>query len=265
MTEYVTSADGTRIAYQVAGDAGPAVVVVDGAMCHRAFGPSGPLAAELAGAHRVFSYDRRGRGESGSGGPYAVEREVEDLAAVVAAAGGRATLLGVSSGAALALRAAGSGIGVERVVAYEPPFSTTDEQRARFKEYRAGVERDVLAGEPGDAVARFMTFVGSPEPMVAQLRESPVWPAFVAVAPTLVNDAEVLDGAEGAPVPGALLAGLPVPVLVADGGDSPALLRDAAAATAAAAGAEYRTLAGQTHEVAPDVLGPMVAGFIARG
>ncbi|RPE33904.1 alpha/beta fold hydrolase [Kitasatospora cineracea] len=265
MTEYVTSADGTRIAHQVAGDSGPAVVIVDGALCHRAFGPSGGLAAELAGAHRVFSYDRRGRGESGAGGPYAVEREVEDLAAVVAAAGGRATLLGLSSGAALALRAAGAGIGVERVVAYEPPFSTSEEQRARFAEYRAGVEKDVLAGEPGDAVARFMLFVGSPGPMVEQLRQSPVWPAFVAVAPTLVNDAEVLDGAAGAPVPTALLAGLPVPVLVADGELSPAMLRDAATATAAAAGAEYRTLAGQTHEVAPEVLGPVVAEFVARG
>ncbi|MGW4691930.1 alpha/beta fold hydrolase [Kitasatospora cineracea] len=265
MTEYVTSADGTRIAHQVAGDSGPAVVIVDGALCHRAFGPSGGLAAELAGAHRVFSYDRRGRGESGAGGPYAVEREVEDLAAVVAAAGGRATLLGLSSGAALALRAAGAGIGVERVAAYEPPFSTSEEQRARFAEYRAGVEKDVLAGEPGDAVARFMVFVGSPGPMVEQLRQSPVWPAFVAVAPTLVNDAEVLDGAAGAPVPTALLAGLPVPVLVADGEFSPAMLRDAATATAAAAGAEYCTLAGQTHEVAPEVLGPVVAEFVARG
>ncbi|MFK0195916.1 alpha/beta fold hydrolase [Kitasatospora sp. NPDC090308] len=259
----MTSADGTRIAHQAVGD-GPAVVVVDGALCHRAFGPSGGIAAELAVEHRVFSYDRRGRGESGAGGPYAVRREVEDLAAVVAAAGGRATLLGLSSGAALALRAAGAGIGVERVVAYEPPFSTSPEQLARFAAYRAGVEADVTAGRPGDAVARFMALVGSPGELVEQLRRSPAWPAFEAVAPTLVNDAEVLDGTAGAPVPAGLLAALPVPVLVADGGLSPAPLRDAAAATAAAAGAEYRTLAGQTHEVAPEALGPLVAEFIAR-
>ncbi|RKE19952.1 alpha/beta fold hydrolase [Streptomyces sp. TLI_171] len=264
MTEYVTSADGTRIAYQAAGD-GPAVVIVDGALCHRAFGPSGGLAAQLADGHRAFSYDRRGRGESGPGGEYAVEREIEDLAAVVAAAGGSATVLGLSSGAALALRAAGAGIGVARVVAYEPPFSTSDEQRARFKDYRAGVEQDVAGGEFGAAAVRFMTFVGSPAEMVEQLRESPVWPAFEAVAPTLVHDADVLDGAEGAPVPAARLAELAVPVLFLDGGLSPAMLRDATAAAASATpAAEYRTLAGQTHEVAPEVLAPAVAEFIAQ-
>ncbi|MFI9786034.1 alpha/beta fold hydrolase [Kitasatospora sp. NPDC051984] len=265
MTEYVTSADGTRIAYQAAGE-GPVVVIVDGAMCHRGFGPSAGIAGQLADGHRVFSYDRRGRGESGAGGAGVVEREIEDLAAVVAAAGGSATVLGLSSGGALALRAAGAGIGVERVAVYEPPFSTSDEQRARFADYRAGVTQDVAAGDRGAAIARFMTFVGTPEPMLDGLRNSPVWPLFESVAPTLVNDAEVLDGAVGAAVPTEMLAALTVPVLVLDGGLSPDLLRDAARATAtAAAGSAYRTLEGQTHEVAPEVLAPVLAEFVAKG
>ncbi|MFG2694871.1 alpha/beta fold hydrolase [Kitasatospora sp. NPDC048407] len=271
MTEYVTSADGTRIAYQAAGE-GPAVVIVDGAMCHRGFGPSAGIAGQLADGHRVFSYERRGRGESGAdgadgaSGADVVEREIEDLAAVVAAAGGSATVLGLSSGGALALRAAGAGIGVERVAVYEPPFSTSDEQRARFADYRAGVAQDVAAGDRGAAIARFMTFVGTPEPMLDGLRNSPVWPLFESVAPTLVNDAEVLDGAADAAVPTELLAALTVPVLVLDGGLSPDLLRDAARATAnAAAGSAYRTLEGQTHEVAPEVLAPVLAEFVAKG
>ncbi|MFJ1758438.1 alpha/beta fold hydrolase [Kitasatospora sp. NPDC088134] len=254
MTDFMISADGTALAYEAVGE-GPALVVVDGALCRMEFGPSAGLSAQLADDYRVFHYDRRGRGGSGAGGPYAVEREVEDLAAVIAAAGGAATVLGLSSGAALTLRAAGAGVGVSRVVAYEPPFSTSEEQRAAFEDYRAGVEQDVAAGEFGAAVARFMAFVGSPAPMLEQLRQSPVWPLFEAVAPTLVHDADVLDGAEGAPVPVERLAALDVPVLVLDGGLSPRLLRDAAAAAAAAVpGAEYRTLAGQTHEVDPGVL-----------
>ncbi|MFD8483246.1 alpha/beta fold hydrolase [Kitasatospora sp. NPDC059673] len=265
MTEFVTSADGTRIAYQVVGE-GPAVVIVDGAICHRAFGPSTGIADQLADGHRAFSYDRRGRGESGPLDGYAAEREIEDLAAIVAVAGGSATLLGLSSGGALALRAAGAGIGVERVAVYEPPFSTSDEQRARFTDYRTDVAQDIAAGERGAAVARFMAFVGMPEPMIDGMRNSPVWPVFESVAPTLVTDTEALDGEGGAPVPTERLAALTVPVLVLDGGLSPEMLRDAARATAAAAaGSEYRTLEGQTHEVAPEVLAPVLAEFVAKG
>ncbi|MFJ5230532.1 alpha/beta fold hydrolase [Kitasatospora sp. NPDC088391] len=263
MTDFLTSADGTAIACEAVGE-GPAVVIVDGALCRRAFGPSGGIAERLADGHRVFRYDRRGRGESGAGGPYAVEREVEDLAAVIAAAGGGATVLGLSSGAALALRAAGAGVGVARVVAYEPPFSTSDEQRAAFRAYRAGVGQDVAAGEFGAAVARFMGFVGSPASMLGQLRQSPAWPLFEAVAPTLVHDADVLDGAAGAPVPVERLAALDVPVLVLDGGLSPRMLRDAAEAAAAAVpGADHRTLAGQTHEVDPGVLAAALRDWTA--
>ncbi|MEV4558324.1 alpha/beta fold hydrolase [Kitasatospora sp. NPDC049285] len=270
----VTSADGTRIAYTATGS-GPAVVVVDGALCYRGFGPAAGIARQLADGYRVFTYDRRGRGESEPGGGPAAsggpagggrEREVADLAAVIAAAGGSAALVGLSSGAALALAAAGAGIGVTRVVAYEPPFSTDDGQRGRFKEYVAGMEQDLAAGRPGDAVARFMTFVGTPAGMLAQFRESPLWEVFEQVGPSLANDVEVLDGREGADVPTARLAELALPVLLVDGELASATMRAGVRAAAAAVpGAGYRTLAGQTHDVQPAVLAKAAAEFFAQG
>ncbi|WP_431676392.1 alpha/beta fold hydrolase [Kitasatospora sp. KL5] len=259
----VVSADGTTIACTATGN-GPAVVFVDGALCHRNFGPARAVAEQLAAHHTVYTYDRRGRGTSGDTAPYAAEREVEDLAAVIAAAGGSAAVVGISSGAALALRAASSGIGISRVAAYEPPFSTEDGQRERFTAYAAGLSADLADGRRGDAVARFMTFVGAPEPVVEQLRSSPAWPAFEAVAPTLAYDAAVLGAASGAGVPVDALAGITVPVLALDGGASPELLRAPARAVAAAVpGAEYRTLPDQTHEVAADVLAPVLLKFFA--
>ncbi|MFI0813414.1 alpha/beta fold hydrolase [Streptomyces echinatus] len=259
----IVSADGTTIACTVTGS-GPAVVFVDGALCHRAFGPSQAVAEQLAAHHTVYTYDRRGRGGSSDTAPYAVEREVEDLAAVIAAAGGRAAVVGISSGAALVLRAAAGDIGISHAAAYEPPFSTEDGQRARFTAYAAGLAADLAEGRCGDAVGRFMTFVGAPEPMVEQLRSSPAWPAFEAVAPTLAYDAAVLGARAGASVPVDALAGITVPVLVLDGGASPELVRAPARAVAAAVrSAEYRSLPDQTHEVAADVLAPALLKFFA--
>ncbi|MEW1911312.1 alpha/beta fold hydrolase [Kitasatospora sp. NPDC085895] len=259
----IVSADGTTIAHTVTGS-GPAVVFVDGALCHRAFGPSQAVAEQLAAHHTVYTYDRRGRGASGDTAPYAVEREVEDLAAVITAAGGRAAVVGISSGAALALRAATHGIGISHVAVYEPPFSTEDAQRARFTDYATGLAADLAEERRGEAVSRFMTFVGAPEPMVEQLRSTPVWPAFEAVAPTLAYDAAVLDAGVGANVPADALAKITVHVLVLDGGASPELLRAPARAVAAAIPhAEYRSLPDQTHEVAADALAPALLKFFA--
>lgn len=261
----VVSADGTGIACSVTGS-GPAVVFVDGAMCHRAFGPAAAVAEQLAADHTVFTYDRRGRGASGAGDPasHTVDREIEDLAAVIAAAGGSAHVVGVSSGGALALRAAAAGIGVTRVAVYEPPFSTGEAEAEGFRRYRADLVAALAEGRRGDAVARFMTFVGMPGPMVDQMRSAPVWPLFEAVAPSLAYDAAVLDAADGAPVPAGLLGSLGLPLLVVDGGESPESLRAAARAVAGAApGAGYATLPGQTHEVAAEVLAPVLRDFFA--
>ena len=150
----VTSADGTPIACDRSG-AGPAVILVDGALCRRAFGPSKKIADALSHAFTVYTYDRRGRGDSGDTTPYATAREVEDLAAVIAHAGGSAALVGLSSGAALALEAAASGLPVTKVVAYEPPYVDHD-GRGRELPHRAALEERLRQGDRGAAVAYFM-------------------------------------------------------------------------------------------------------------
>ncbi|MFI8454245.1 alpha/beta fold hydrolase [Kitasatospora sp. NPDC085464] len=259
----VVSTDGTTIACTVTGS-GPAVVLVDGAIGHRAFDPGVALAEQLSAHHTVWAYDRRGRGGSGDTAPFAVEREIEDLAAVIAAAGGSAAVYGISSGAALALRAAAAGVGVRRLAVYEPPFSTAEGQSERFVGYAGELEAALAEGRRGDAVAAFMTFVGMPAEAVDGMRAAPVWPLFEAVAPTLAYDAAALGARTGGTVPVDVLARIEVPTLVLDGGASPELLRAPSAAVAAAVpDAEYRTLADQTHEVAAGALVPELVEFFA--
>ncbi|MFE4973232.1 alpha/beta fold hydrolase [Kitasatospora sp. NPDC056651] len=257
----VVSADGTVLACSVTGS-GPAVVLVDGALCHRGMGPGAAIAEQLAAHHTVWTYDRRGRGGSGDTAPFAVEREIEDLAAVIAAAGGSAHVLAVSSGGALALRAAATNVGISRLAVYEVPFSTGEARRERFDAYVAELTAALAEGRHGDAVAALMVFAGAPAEMVAGMRGAPMWPAFEAVAPTLAYDAAALGDRSGAAVPVDLLATVAVPTLVLDGGASPETLRAPARAVAAAVpGAEYRTLDGQTHEVAAEVLAPELLKF----
>ncbi len=254
----VISADGTAIAYE-RGGTGPAVVLVDGAMCYRAAGPMRPLAALLQDSFTVYTYDRRGRGESADTAPYAVAREVEDLQAVVAQAGGEASVYAMSSGAALALATAAAGPGITALALYEPPFMAEVEDGTRIAEYTERLHELLAAGRWGDAVALFMTYVGVPAQAVDGMRAGPGWATLEAIAPTLAYDDEILDG--GA-VPRHLTSAISVPALVLDGGDSPHGLRQAAKATAEALpGAEHRTLDGQTHDVAPAALAPVLVEF----
>jgi pimeloyl-ACP methyl ester carboxylesterase len=254
----VTSADGTAIAYESTGS-GPALVLVDGAMCYRAAGPMRPLAALLRGDFTVYTYDRRGRGESSDTTPYAVAREVEDLQALIARAGGEAYLYALSSGAALALTAAAAGPQITRLALYEPPFMAEAEDGARIKEYTERLNGLLDAGRKGDAVALFMTNVGIPAESVAGIRTQPGWAMLEAIAPTLAYDDEVLGDGR---VPRDLARAIAVPALVLAGGASPQSLQQAAKATAdALATAEHRTLDGQTHDVAPDVLAPVLVEF----
>ncbi|MFI2644897.1 alpha/beta fold hydrolase [Streptomyces sp. NPDC018610] len=257
MEKKVTSRDGTPIAYTRAGR-GPAVVLVSGAMSAGA--TLAPLAARLADRFDVLVPDRRGRGASGDTAPYAVEREVEDLAALVEAAGGEAALYGVSSGAALVLTAAASGLPVTRVTVYEPPYALSDEGAKERAEYTARLTEAIGAGRRGDAVELFLSLTGLAPAMIANARRSPMWPDMEAIAPTLAYDDAVMAGGR---VPAERLAAITVPVLVLAGGASPAWLQEAARATAEAApeGA-YRCLEGQTHMVDPDVLAPALAEFL---
>ncbi len=255
-----TSADGTTIAYERIGS-GPALVLVDGAMCYRGAGPMRPLAALLQDTFTVYTYDRRGRGESSDTMPYAVAREVEDLQALIAQAGGEAHVYAISSGAALALATAAAGPGITKLALYEPPFTAEVEDGARIREYTERLHELLDAGRKGDAVALFMTNVGIPAQAVAGIRAQPSWAMLEAIAPTLAYDDEVLAGGS---VPHDLTSTIAVPALVLAGGASPPGLQQAAKATAdALPTAEHRMLDGQTHDVTPEALAPVLVEFFA--
>jgi len=257
---HVRSKDGTPIAFERSG-AGPALLLVDGALCSRGFGPARKLAALLAPHFTVYAYDRRGRGESGDTPPYSPAREVEDIAALVEATGGSASLLGLSSGGALALEAAASGLPVTKVVAYEPPYVDDSGQRGGSA-HEAHLQRLIAEGHRGTAVKYFMKdMVGAPAPMVAMMRLMPwIWRKLAAVAHTLPYDAAVMTGFR---IPRARFASIGVPALVMNGAKTDPRLRDAARAIVAAIPtAQHRELAGQTHNVKPAVLAPEVVEFL---
>ncbi len=210
----------------------------------------------------MFHYDRRGRGESGDTQPYAVEREVEDLEALIheAGGGGSAFVFGMSSGGVLALEAAARGLAITKLAAYELPFNSGDEHaRQAAERYTQQLAALLNEGRRGDAVALAMTTWGAPPEAIAGMRQAPIWPLFEAVAPTLAYDDAIMgDGS----VPTARLASITVPTLVMDGGASPAFMHNAAQATAhALPNGQRRTLEGQTHDVAPQVLAPVLVEF----
>ncbi|GLY34584.1 alpha/beta hydrolase [Amycolatopsis sp. NBRC 101858] len=261
MSTVISAADGTEIAYTRAGS-GPALVLVDGAMCYRGSSPNDALAKELATRFTVYTYDRRGRGESADTGPYAVEREVEDLAALVKEAGGEVFLFGISSGAALALEAARS-LPVTKLALYEPPF-VVDGSRPRVPaDYPARLDAALAAGKRGTAVKMFMTEgVGLSGAMVAMMRIMPFWAKLKRVAHTIPYDtALVVEHQSGTPLPAAWPE-VKVPTLVVDGGRSPAWMRKGVSSLAKVLpSAEYRTLTGQTHIVKAAALAPALADF----
>jgi pimeloyl-ACP methyl ester carboxylesterase len=256
----VMSNDGTVIAFDRSGQ-GSAVILVGGAFQYRAIDPpTAQLAALLAQHFTVFHYDRRGRGESGDTQPYAVEREVEDLEALIHEAGGSAFVFGMSSGGVLALEAAARGLAITKLAVYELPFNSGDEHaRQAAERYTQQLAALLNEGRRGDAVALAMTTWGAPPEAMAGMRQAPIWPLFEAVAPTLAYDDAIMgDGS----VPTALLASITVPTLVMDGGASPAFMHNAAQATAhALPNGQRHTLEGQTHDVAPQVLAPVLVEF----
>jgi pimeloyl-ACP methyl ester carboxylesterase len=263
-TQFATSTDGTRIAYEVTGS-GPALVLVDGALCHRTMGPARGLAEELAGAFTVYAYDRRGRGESGVGSSsYSVEREVEDLAAVVHETGGSAHLFGSSSGGALALEAARHGVPVERLAVYEAPFIVDGTRPPNDPQLPRRVRDLVDQGRRGEAVKTFLRVVGVPAPVVALMRLLPTWKKLTAVAHTLPHDLSlVIDHEQGRPLPAGYYDAVEAETLVIAGGRSPEYMRNAQAAIAdAVPSGRLDTLPGQTHMIKPKAVGPVLTRFL---
>ncbi len=257
----VTSKDGTKIAFDRSGE-GPAVILVAGATQYRAFGPwSAQLAALLAPHFTVLDYDRRGRGDSGDTLPLAVQREIEDIEALIDEAGGSAFVLGLSSGAALAMEATiALSPKIKKLAMYEAPYNADESVRQSWVEYRKQLSEVLAADRRGDAVALFMTRVGMPADQVEGMRHAPFWPLMEGVAPTLAYDAAALG--DEADVPVAHAAEVAVPALVMDGGASYPFMHTTATALAEAMPhGQHRTLAGQTHQVDEAVLAPVLIEF----
>ncbi|HEU5440659.1 MAG TPA: alpha/beta hydrolase [Ktedonobacterales bacterium] len=258
----VTSKDGTPIAFDRSGT-GPAVLLVDGALCSRSFGPMGPLAAQLTPHFTVYTYDRRGRGDSGDTQPFAVEREIEDIEAFINEAGGSTFVYGISSGAALAFEAARMlPTKITKLALYEPPYTVDPDRVQGFNEYRVRLTELLAEGRKGDAVELMMRLVGAGDEGVARMRQAPIWPLFEAVAPTLAYDAAALGDSS---VPTDRAASVTIPTLVMAGGATFPFIRQAAQALAGALPhAQHRELEGQTHEVAAEALAPVLTEFFAR-
>ena len=257
----VVSKDGTAIAFDKTGQ-GPAIILVGGALSARS--AAAPLALLLAARFTVFAYDRRGRGDSGDTAPYAVECEVEDIDALIKEAGGTAFVLGHSSGAVLALEAAARGLAITRLALFEPPFIVDDSRPPVPNDYVAQVNELVSAGRRGDAVEFFMTqAVGVPDDLVAQMRGMPMWAAMEKVAHTLAYDGKIMgDNMAGHSLQANQWASVTIPTLVMDGGASPVWMRNAARALAdILPHAQYHTVEGQMHDVAPEALAPVLVEF----
>ncbi|EFH85668.1 alpha/beta fold hydrolase [Ktedonobacter racemifer] len=254
------SADGTIIAYDQIGN-GPAVILIDGALGSRAFGFMVPLAAGLSPHFTVITYDRRGRGESTDTQPFTLEREIEDIEALINEAGGEACLYGISSGAALALEATLKlGDKVKKLALYEPPYNDDEAARQALRNYKKQLAEVLAEGRKGDALGLFMMLVGMPPEHLEGARQQPMWPMWEAVAHTLPYDAGAL-GEDGS-VPTEKAARIPVPTLVMDGSASfPFMNTTAVALAKALPNGEHRTLEGQTHEVEAKVLAPALVKF----
>jgi len=261
----VTSGDGTRIVFERLGE-GPPVILVGGATCDRAI--TRPLAEELAKHFTVINYDRRGRGDSGDTQPYAVEREIGDIGALIAEAGGTASVYGHSSGAVLALRAAAHGLPITRLVLHEPPYAPdSEEERQTSRKYGERLKTILAEGRRGDAAALFMTTVGMPQEMVEGMRKEPWWAGMEKVAPTLAYDSEIMgDSSRGGTIPTGLLGTVPIPTLVLCGGASPAWMIDVGRQVAdGLPDGRLNVLENQEHAVSPEVLVPVLAGFFTTG
>jgi pimeloyl-ACP methyl ester carboxylesterase len=253
------SADGTKIAFDQTGQ-GPPVILVVGAFNDRSTGA--PLAKALESQLTVLNYDRRGRRASGDTLPYAVEREVEDLGALIREAGGAARVFGYSSGAILALEGAARGLNITKLALYDPPFIVGDDIPRPPKDIAGELARLVASGRRGEAVELFQTkMVRIPEEVVAQFRHAPFRPALEAIAHTLVYDASILGDQE---LPMARLRSIKVPTLVVYGGESPTFLGNSAKALAKALpDGHVRALDGQTHDIVPAALAPVLLEFFS--
>lgn len=252
----ITSAVGTAISYDRAGQGLPVVLVL-GAFNDRAAGA--PLAARLSATTTAFNYDRRGRGTSTDTLPSAVDREIDDLEALIDAAGGSASVFGYSCGAVLAMRAAARGLPITRLALYDPPFQIQGTSPDFWTEMARQIDDLVSSGRRGDAVELYQTKgVGIPPEVIAQLRQAPFWPALEAIAHTLAYESLILAS------PPELVGSVNTPTLVMSGEATPNLIQTSARAVAnGLAHTQLHMLPGQTHDLVPDAVGPLLETFYA--
>jgi len=261
--QLVTSQDGTRIAYDKAGK-GPALILVNGALSTRS--SNSELVQLLAPHFTAYSYDRRGRGDSGDTKPYSVEREIEDIAALIDAAGGSAYVYGKSSGACLALRATSSlGDKIKKLAIYEAPYSEAEGAAKKWREFRSNFDELLAADRRADALTLFMKFTGAPDEAISEMKASPAWPGMEAMVPTLAYDNAVVGDDRSVPVE--VAAKVKAITLVMDGGASlktmPFMRTTADKLAKVIPGAQRSTLEGQAHDVSPKALVPILLKFFS--
>jgi pimeloyl-ACP methyl ester carboxylesterase len=264
-TTVIESSDGTRVATEITGS-GPPFVVVAAALSDRS--AARRLASQLADTFTVYTYDRRGRGDTELLGRWSLEGEVDDIAALVRHAGGSALLFGSSSGAALALRAAAKlGPCVRQLILFEPPFIVDASRPPLGPEFEEAIAQLLERRDHPGAVRTFLRGLGMPPALVAVMRFLPGWRQMVAMAPTISHDLSVLSGTQlGRPLPPGLAEGVSSPTVIVTGGKSDAFFASAAEAVAAAIpGARHDVVPGLNHaavEAAPMKLGKAIRGLL---
>ncbi len=260
--DYVTSQDGTKIAFEKSGS-GPALIIVSGALSARSMFEGEPrlLVEKLAENFTVYIYDRRGRGESTNEQPYAVELEIDDLQSLIDNAGGQAYLYGVSSGGALSLRAAGKlGAGkVPKLAIYEVPYGQDKEV---FDKQKQGVNDRIKTGKPGDAATFFLTEIGTPQEALEKMKSSPVWKTIEKIDFTLTYDYEVLGDGR---IPHEVVKTITVPTLVMVGEKSMDFMHATAGQLAKLTpNSSYKIVKGQTHQPKAEAVAPVVTAFFSK-
>ena len=258
------SADGTALAFDAWGDGQP-LIMVDGATGYRAVSQLPGQVGDLLGREfRVYAYDRRGRGESGDTAPYAPQREIEDLAAVIEQAGAPALVCGFSSGAVLALDAAAAGLPIAKLAVFEPPFIVDASRPPLPADYVEQLDTAIAKGRPGDAAEIFLTAaIGLPGEAIGGMRQSPFWPALEGVAHTIAYDGRIMGTTmSGAPLPTDRWASLAAPTLIMYGnGTEPWLITAALALAELLPTGSVQPVEGAQHSVAAEVLAPALREF----
>lgn len=257
----IVSSDGTRIAYDVYGGGGTPLILVEGAFCGRHFGPTSKLAERLGTDLTVYHYDRRARGDSGASTDYRTAREIEDIAAMIEIAGGRAALCGFSSGACLAIEAAAAGLPVTQLMTYEPPYMVGPKARAVPRDFVTEMQQLVAEGRNGEAVRYFMVrLIGMPALFWPMIRLSKMYRTLAAQAPSLPFDMAAVNGFVP---PVERMTAIKVPTLAMYGSKTMPVLRDSTELCARTIpGAELRVLSGQTHEVKAEAIAPEILAFL---